>query len=115
MPVTLGYVDREPSGRALEVLLDREWRRHQARARALDAAKHREAQHRLETDPRCAALYVAMGHSIGEVTTEAGWVGLHEQVTGLVEARELSVRHGQELEARLLRVARARGWLRAWR
>ena len=111
MALKLGYVDRGLTGPALAAEQERAWRQHQDRARALAEAKHRAEQHRLETDPRCAALYVAMGTSIGELVTEQGWVGLHEQVTGLVEAKELSARHGMELEARLLRVARDRGWL----
>src|SRR5262245_12481445 len=107
------YVDRGLTGRALALDQERAWRAHQRAAKEAAAGARRAEQHRLETDPRCAALYVALGHSIGEVTTEAGWVGLHEQVTGLAEARQLSVRHAQELEARLIRVARDRGWLRA--
>lgn len=107
----LGYVDRGLTGPALEAELARAWRRHQGEAKALAEAALKAEQHRLETDPRCAALYIALGTSCGELVTEEGWVGLHEQVTGLAEAKQLSVRHALELEARLIRVAKARGWL----
>jgi hypothetical protein len=102
------YQDTGPTTAELNADLEREWARHQAEAKARAQAE-RDAE---DTQLEIAAIdhYLLLGKAVGGITTEQSWVDLAEEVERLVGEKQLSSRHGQELQDRLLRVARHRGW-----
>ena len=99
-----------PYKTGLEVTADTEraWAEYQAGAKAREAAERHAIDTRLEIE--ALDTYTTLGKAIGGITTQESWVGLAEEVERLVAERELSSRHGDELQARLLRVARDRRW-----
>lgn len=100
-----------PYKSGLEVTADAEraWARHQAETKAREDAERHAVDTRLEIE--ALDTYATLGKAIGGITTEESWVGLAEEVERLVDERELSSRHGDDLQARLLRVARDRRWV----
>jgi hypothetical protein len=82
---------------------------YQAGAKAREAAAQLEQDRRLEVEG--TALFLELGQVVRDVASEQGWVAAAEQIDRLVESGALSSRHGTDLRARLMRIARERGWV----
>lgn len=97
------------SGAEINAELEYEWARQRKEAEAQQAAERHAIDTRLEIG--AVELYQQLGKAIGGITTQESWVGLADEIERLVDERELSSRHGDELQARLLRVAKDRRWV----
>ena len=96
------------SGPELNAQLEREWAHHQAAEKARREQEADILERRLAITGMDA--YTALGKAIGGVTTQKAWVSLSEEIDALAEAGRLARGHKQELDDRLLRVARHKGW-----
>lgn len=99
------------SARETNAALEREWTRQRKVAEAQVAAEQAAEDTRLEIAG--VDLFHQLGKAVAAVTGEESWVGLAEEIDRLVEQKGLSSRHGKELNDRLLRVAKDRGWVHA--